>query len=329
MLRLWKNLLVFGLLACSCSGLLAQSTQQDNQREAKANAEKEQLSKLPAKGHIPPTPNKIGEPTEGKIAFSAKQRNYRIQIQTIRHKHFGKMRVAKIRQQGIDQIKEFTDPAAYEPLIKELIKEADDVRLALLDHFSEQGDYGQGALAWLAVYEKDPAIRNESMMRLVAPATGPVLSVLDQALRSRNDHIATNAGALAGALNALETIPLLIFAQAATSAADSKGDMAWMAIETQIVFTAGIEPVVGDGAAAFRPILGVISDGFVLRIVDAVAISYRTQIHISLVAMTTHDWGQSTEYLGYDMGQWREWYNTEYIPFKNEQAELAKLAEDS
>ncbi|MCH8824605.1 MAG: hypothetical protein IH984_13975 [Planctomycetes bacterium] len=329
MLRLWKNLLVIGLLACSCSGLLAQSTQQDNQREAKANAEKEQLPKLPAKGQIPPTPNKIGEPTEGKIAFSAMQRNYRIQIQTIRHKHFGKMRVAKIRQQGIDQIKEFTDPAAYEPLIKELVKEADDVRLALLDHFSEQGDYGQGALAWLAVYEKDPAIRNESMMRLVAPATGPVLSVLDQALRSRNDHIATNAGALAGALNALETIPLLIFAQAATSAADSKGDMAWMAIETQIVFTAGIEPVVGDGAAAFRPILGVISDGFVLRIVDAVAISYRTQIHISLVAMTTHDWGQSTEYLGYDMGKWREWYNTQYIPFKNEQALLAKLAEDS
>ena len=101
-----------------------------------------------------------------------------------------------------------------------------------------------------------------------------------------------------------------------------------MAIETQIVFTAGLEPVVGDNSGAFRPILGVLSDGFVLRIVDAVAISYRTQIHVSLVAMTTLDWGQSTEYLGYDMGQWREWYNTEYIPFKNEQAELAKLAEE-
>ena len=329
MLRLWKKLLVIGLIACCCSGLLAQSTKPEDQREAKTKAEKEQLPKLPDKGQIPPTPKKAGKPADGEIAFGAKQRNYRKQIQAIRHKHFGKMRVAKVRQQGIDQILEFTDPAAYEPLINELVKEADDVRLALLDHFSQQGDDGQGALAWIAVYEKDPAIRNESMMRLVSPATGPVLNVLDQALRSRNDHIATNAGALAGALNALETIPLLIFAQAASSPVNSRGDLAWMAIETQIAFTQGLEPVVGDGSAGFRPIIGVISDGFVLRIVDAVAISYRTQIHISLVAMTTHDWGQSTEYLGYDMGQWREWYNTEYIPFKNEQAELAKLAEDS
>ena len=98
MLRLWKNLLVFGLLACSCSGLLAQSTQPEKLQEDKANAEKEQLPKLPAKGQIPPTPNKVGAPAEGEIAFSAKQRNYRIQIQAIRHKHFGKMRVALGRQ---------------------------------------------------------------------------------------------------------------------------------------------------------------------------------------------------------------------------------------
>ena len=42
--------------------------------------------------------------------------------------------------------------------------------------------------------------------------------------------------------------------------------------------------------------------------------------------MTTDDWGQSTEYLGYDMRAWWEWYNGEYVPFKNEQAQLARLA---
>lgn len=328
MLRFWKNLLVIGIIASFCSALSAQTSQPQKPQDTKANADQDKLPELPAKGQLPPTRNKISEPAEGDIAFSAKQRNFRKQIQKIRRKHFGKIRVAKIRQQGLEQIMEFTDPAAFEPLIKELAKEADDIRLALLDHFSQQGDYGQGALAWLAVYDKDPAIRNESMMRLVAPATGPVLNILDQALRSRNDVVATNAGALAGALNALEVIPLLIFAQAATSAAESKGDLAWMAIETQIVFTAGLVPVVGDNAGAFQPILGVISDGFVLRIVDAVAITYRTQIHYSLVSMTTNDWGQSTEYLGYDMGQWRQWYNTEYIPFKNEQAEIVRLAEE-
>lgn len=325
MLRLWKILLVVGIVASCCADLNAQTSQPQNAQDTK---DQEQLTELPAKGQLPPTRNKFSKPADGNIVFSVKQRNFRKQIQSIRRTYLGKMRVAKLRQQGIDLIKEFTDPAAYEPLIDELAHEKDDVRLALLDHFSLQGDYGQGALAWLAIYEKDPAIRNESMMRLVAPAVGPVLNILDQALRSRNNVVATNAGVLAGALNVLEVIPLLIFAQAATSAADSKGDLAWMAIETQIVFTAGLVPVAGDNAGAFQPILGVVSDGFVLRIVDAVAITYRTQIHYSLVSMTTNDWGQSTEYLGYDMGQWREWYNTQYIPFKNEQAVLAKLADE-
>ena len=61
---------------------------------------------------------------------------------------------------------------------------------------------------------------------------------------------------------------------------------------------------------------------------DAVAINYRTAIHRSLVAMTTNDWGQSTEHLGYDMARWREWYNNEYVPLKREQARLAVLAGD-
>jgi hypothetical protein len=61
--------------------------------------------------------------------------------------------------------------------------------------------------------------------------------------------------------------------------------------------------------------------------VDAVAIFYRTEIHRVLVAMTTEDWGQPTDYLAYDMKAWWEWYNAEYVPFKNEQLAEARLAE--
>ena len=42
--------------------------------------------------------------------------------------------------------------------------------------------------------------------------------------------------------------------------------------------------------------------------------------------MTTNDWGQSTEHLGYDMSRWRTWYNEDYLPLKHEQARLARLA---
>ncbi|MCZ6543555.1 MAG: hypothetical protein O6768_07800, partial [Planctomycetota bacterium] len=43
-------------------------------------------------------------------------------------------------------------------------------------------------------------------------------------------------------------------------------------------------------------------------------------------AMTTNDWGQSTKYLAYDIRQWWQWYNSEYVPFKNEQARQAQAA---
>jgi hypothetical protein len=76
-------------------------------------------------------------------------------------------------------------------------------------------------------------------------------------------------------------------------------------------------------------VVGVVSEGAVLRVVDAVAIFYRTEVHRVVVSMTTADWGQSTEHLGYDLPAWWRWYNEQYVPYKNEQAALAALAEES
>ena len=134
-------------------------------------------------------------------------------------------------------------------------------------------------------------------------------------------------GALAGALGALETIPLLIFAQVTGDAVPESGDLAWILVGTQKAYVAEVYPVVGDGAAAFVPIPGVVQEGAIMRVVDAVVIVYRTQVHRSLVAMTTKDWGQSTEQLGYDPRAWWAWYNEEYVPFCNERARVKALAE--
>ena len=81
------------------------------------------------------------------------------------------------------------------------------------------------------------------------------------------------------------------------------------------------------GAGAFEPVIATVSEGTVLRVLDAVAIIYRTAVHNSLVAMTTEDWGQSTEYLSYNMPAWWEWYNTRYVPLKNDQARRAALTD--
>ena len=140
--------------------------------------------------------------------------------------------------------------------------------------------------------------------------------------------MAGNAGALAGTLNALETIPLLIFAQATEDEPEDTGDLAWIAVQTQQAYIAELEPIVGGGAGAFAPVPGIASDGFVLRAVDAVVIVYRTPIHRALVNLTTHDWGRSTADFGYDMPRWYRWYNEEYVPHVNERRRLEALSRE-
>jgi hypothetical protein len=279
------------------------------------------LSPLPDRGPVPP----IVEPAvprspQQEIAFRGSERMLRQQVRRIRHEHFGDIRVPEIRAEGLRALRELGDPAAFAPLVEELAREKDDVRLAVLDHLAAQGAPGQAALAWVAIHDDQDAMRHEATMRMVSPAGPEVLRILDTALRSNVHETANRAGALAGALRAVQAIPLLIFAQATADRLDSTGDVAWIAIATQQAFVAAVEPVVGSGAGAFRPIPGVIQEGVVLRVVDAVAIFYRTEVHRVLVMMTTDEWGQATASMGYDMRAWWVWYNETYVPFVNERS---------
>jgi len=284
------------------------------------------LTRLPDRGGVPPIVDMLYGPSREELNRRASARQYKQQLRRIRHLHFGTTRVPELRAEGIERIGEFVDPAAFHPMIEVFGHEQDDVRLAMLDHFMQHGDNGQAALAWAAIHSDDMAIRNEATGRMVSPPAAPALKVLDGALRSNEHEVANAAGALAGSLHAIQTIPLLMFAQATRDPApQDEGDLAWIAFETQHAYVQNLLPVVGDNAGAFQPILGIINEGIVLRVLDAVVIVYRTEIHQSLVSMTTADWGQSTAHLGYDMGAWWHWYNDEYVPFKNEQAKLRAL----
>ena len=259
--------------------------------------------------------------------FTIRSRRYAARLRVLRHRHFGSMRAPEVRAAGLGELREFTDPAAFPPMIEELAREEDDVRLAVLDHFGQQGDDGQAALAWVAITDPAAGMRHEAMRRMVTPPATPVLRVLDQTLRSPRHDLTNHAGALAGTLGALEAIPLLIVGQATRDPRPTdKGDLAWIAIQTQQAFVANLQPVVGDNSGAFQPVIGVVSEGIVLRVSDAVVIVYRTLVHDALVALTTDDWGHPTDHLGYDRRAWWRWYNTEYLPFRNEQSRLAELA---
>jgi hypothetical protein len=277
------------------------------------------LTPIPDHGAVPPIVQMALRPAPQELEFRARSRDYGRQIRWIRHEYLGKVRVQALRERGIAELQRLEDPAAFKPLIEELAREQDDVRLAVLDHLTAQGDEGQAALAWVAIHDGDDRIRHEATRRLVAPASPPVLRVLDQGLRSPVHEIANHAGTVAGATFALETIPLLIFAQATGDPVENEGDLAWILVATQTAYVAGIEPIVGSGSGAFAVIPGVVQEGVLLRVVDAVAIFYRTEIHRVLVGMTTDDWGRPTDHLAYDMKAWWQWYNAEYVPFKNEQ----------
>ena len=117
------------------------------------------LTPLPDRGGVPAIVDMTKGPSEAELAHRARARRYTQQIRAIRHKHFGSIKVPAIRAEGIEQLAEFVDPAAYRPLLEELAREQDDVRLAILDHLTTGDDAGQAALAWVAIPDETAAMR--------------------------------------------------------------------------------------------------------------------------------------------------------------------------
>ncbi|MCP3904687.1 MAG: hypothetical protein GY715_13755 [Planctomycetes bacterium] len=320
----WSSLVVLGIALASSAAVAAAPPKKTPKPVAPDDPRYGLLTPIPDRGGVPPISSLLGVPSERELEWRARARNYEKQLSGIRRVHFGRSRSERLRAEGFERLREFTDPAAFRPMIEVTGGEADDVRLAVLDHLRDQGDEGQAALAWVAIHDRNDAIRNEAMNRMATPVSVPVLRVLDQALRSNVHRVASNAGWLSGAMNALETIPLLIFSQATRDPApQDEGDLAWIAIQTERAYVQDLVPVVGDSSGAFMPVVGTVSEGIVLRVTDAVVIVYRTVIHRVLVSMTSRDWGHPTDDMGYDMRAWWEWYNTEYVPFKNRQRERA------
>ncbi len=145
-----------------------------------------------------------------------------------------------------------------------------------------------------------------------------VRGIIAQGLQSTNDDEAIAATELAAALNLFDFIPLMAAAQVAQRPAGTqggqRGDLGWIMIGQQQTYVADLQPVVSNNAVAFDPQIGVVSDGVLLRVHDAVVTAVRTPIHRRLVDWTTGAWGQPTGTLGYDPDAWRDWYDNEFIP---------------
>jgi hypothetical protein len=248
------------------------------------------------------------------------------ELRKLRAEYFRSIRNPQIRQAGIVKLRQYTDPVIFPSLIEIFARDGDDVRGAILDHLvDQQHDDADTVVAWIAVFDKDKNYRAMATQRLqhrVALAGGPttkIKSVVAEGLRRSRDDEVASAAELAAALNLAEAIPMLINAQVVVRGSGSGGgqerSLAWILVGQQQAFVSGLTPVVGPSSVAFDPQLSVLTTGTVLRVIDAVVVTYRIDVHNALVRLTSNLWERPTAHLGYDGPAWASWYTNEFLPY--------------
>jgi len=221
-----------------------------------------------------------------------------------------------LREEGLRMLRTFTTPEGQWAIYHASRGADGPIKMQVLEHLAGLGPAGQAGLTWIAIHDRDAAIRNEAAERIEQPPSNEALAVLDGALRSPNHMVVNQAGLLAGQINAIKAIPLLIAAQFAQDPVQDQADLAWIAIGTQRSYVANLVPITGNSSAGFQPVIGQIYEGVVMAIDDAAAVAttYRPGVHQSLMALATLDSGQSTAHLGWDLNAWVTWYNDTYLP---------------
>ncbi len=276
---------------------------------------------------------------EGK-AYAARQKKkveLERELNLIRVKYFGSIGKTEIRQAGISKLRGYTEAWMFPSLYSIFEREKDDVRGAILEQLAAlKTDEADTTIAWAAVFGRDEGYRAIARTRLGerlrdAPATSErIQSVIAQGLASGQNESITVAAQLANQLNLVRAIPMLINAQVGSGSGGGGGDngdpgtaLADIVVGTQTAFVADLTPVVGDSAVAFDPKIGVLTEGVVLRVINATVIAYRVDVHNALVSLSSRAMGKPTDQLGWDNAKWRAWYEDELKP------ELARRAEAS
>ncbi|CAG0951298.1 hypothetical protein PHYC_00217 [Phycisphaerales bacterium] len=337
-----RSCLVLALFAAS--GAIAQTTtsgpvQVSGPTETGAEDAAEWMKRLAIDANSPAA-KRYAEQQKARLAAEKSLRK-------IRAKHFGTIKNVQIRQEGIVQLREFTEPSLFSSMIRLFEREGADVRTALLDHFQDSGTpEGEAALAWMGVFDKDVELRNDATKRvkkLVADHGGvpnPVKYVVFEGLRSQDTDVVTSAARLGAGIDMMDSIPWMI-ARLITGqpiqtpqtqsigigSRDPDSALAWIMVGTQTAFVSDLTPVVGPSAVAFDPQLSVVNEGVILRVLDAVVVTYHVDIYNVLTDFTSRMYGQSTRGLGWNVPAWRQWYAKDFLPEMARRAEEQKAAD--
>lgn len=268
------------------------------------------------------------DPVVQAYAASQKRRaDLERDLRRIRMSYFNGIRNTEIRQVGIAKLREFTDPAIFPSLLTIFARDGSDVRSAILDHLQDQkSPLADATLAWAAMFDGEASHRDSAARRLLERAkeageVSPyVKSTVAKGLRSGVNEEVAAAAQLADALNLVEAIPLLIDAQVQGVQIGQGGgggdtSLAYILVGQQQTFVADLTPVVADSAVAFDPTLAVVTEGVILRIIDAVVLTYRVEVNNALIGLSSRAWGRPTRGLGWDGRGWADWYVKEFMPY--------------
>jgi len=235
------------------------------------------------------------------------------QLRKIRATHFGQIRNQTVRQEGILQLREFTDPALFPSMVELFKREGVDVRTALMDQFKDsRTTEGDTSLAWMGVFDTDAEVRAAAVTRLKERIKQEKVTIPDtvkyvfyEGIRSGKESAMAASAQLINNLNIIDAIPWLIAGQLQGSPAgvsgaglgggERTGALAWILVGTQIAFVSDLTPVVGPSAVAFDPQLSVVTEGVILRVLDAAVYSYNVDLNSNLIDMTSRLTRQSTQ----------------------------------
>ncbi|MFZ2874852.1 MAG: hypothetical protein WAZ94_10260 [Phycisphaerales bacterium] len=261
------------------------------------------------------------------------------QLRRLRLQHFGPIKKTEIRQEGLVKLRDFSSPALFPTMLEVFEREGPDVKNALLDIFDEdETDQGVAAMTWMGIFDASDEARTlaEARVRARAKKAGrtPLQTklVVFEGLRSSEQSEVSRAAGFASGMDILEAIPWLIAGQvqgapqqqtAGIGLGQRTGALAWIMVGKQTAYVSDLQPVVGPSAVAFDPQLSTVNEGVILRVLDAVVVTYHVDIHNALVDLTSRSWGQSTEPLGWNVPAWHKWYRETYLPYLADKQALA------
>ena len=284
-------------------------------------------AELPRSGRLPYVVDPTLVESVRELATISGSKGIQAPLRAIARSHLGRKRDQAIREIGLEAIRQHHGPASLFAMAEVFRREREDVRETVVSHLAGQGEIGQAALVFIAVHHEDADWRRRAVASCRRPLEPPALAVLEDAFRRGRSQTIERAASASASLDVARMIPHVIVAQYASSERRERGDLAWIAIGTQQAYVQNLIPVVGSRSGAFQPVPGLITEGFVLRVTDAVAVSYRTEVHRVLVEMASGRTDVDTGGYGWDYSRWRDWFNGKVLPSLRREVAVAEAAD--